>query len=108
MATKMVIEPMFEADFQPSSYGFRPKSSATDALEAIRVAGNQAYNFVVDADAPGYLDNIQRGILMELVKKRITGQGALRIPGMHDSQGAEHSANGMHGLKGSSMAQGRF
>jgi len=50
MATKIVIEPIFEADFQPGSYGFRPKRSATEALEAIRVAGNQGYNFVVDAD----------------------------------------------------------
>jgi RNA-directed DNA polymerase len=41
MAAKMVIEPIFEADFQISSYGFRPKKSATQALEAIREAGNQ-------------------------------------------------------------------
>jgi RNA-directed DNA polymerase len=54
MATKTVIEPIFEADFQPSSYGFRPKRSATEALEAIRVAGNQGFNFVVDADIQGY------------------------------------------------------
>src|SRR6266404_9510486 len=42
MAAKLVIEPIFEADFQPSSYGFRPKKSATQALEAIREAGNRA------------------------------------------------------------------
>lgn len=41
MAAKIVIEPIFEADFQPCSYGFRPKKSAQQALEAIRVAGNQ-------------------------------------------------------------------
>jgi RNA-directed DNA polymerase len=41
MAAKLVIEPIFEADFQPCSYGFRPKRSATQALEAIRVAGNR-------------------------------------------------------------------
>jgi RNA-directed DNA polymerase len=50
MAAKLVIEPIFEADFQECSYGFRPRRSATQALEAIRVAGNQGYNFVVDAD----------------------------------------------------------
>src|SRR6185369_7322219 len=50
MAAKLVIEPIYEADFQPCSYGFRPKRSATQALEAIRIAGNQGYNFVVDAD----------------------------------------------------------
>jgi len=46
MAAKLVIEPIFEADFQPGSYGFRPKKSATQALEAIRVAGNYADDFV--------------------------------------------------------------
>jgi retron-type reverse transcriptase len=56
MATKLVIEPIFEADFQPCSYGFRPKKSATQALEAIREAGNRGLNFVVDADIQGYLD----------------------------------------------------
>ena len=49
-AAKIVIEPIFEADFQPISYGFRPKKRATQALEAIRVAGNWGHNFVVDAD----------------------------------------------------------
>jgi RNA-directed DNA polymerase len=56
MAAKLVIEPIFEADFQPFSYGFRPKKSATQALEEIRVAGNRGYNFVVDADIQGYFD----------------------------------------------------
>lgn len=72
MAAKMVIEPIFEADFQPCSYGFRPKRSATQALEAIRVAGNQGHNFVVDADIQAYFDSIQRGTLLELVKERIS------------------------------------
>ena len=48
MAAKLVIEPIFEADFQPCSYGFRPKRSGQQALEAIRVAGNRGHNFVVD------------------------------------------------------------
>jgi retron-type reverse transcriptase len=58
MVAKMVMEPIFEADFQPSSYGFRPKRSAQQALESIRVAGNQGHNFVVDADIQGYLDPV--------------------------------------------------
>ena len=72
MAAKIVMEPIFEADFQPCSYGFRPKKSAQQALEAIRVARNQGHNFVVDADIQGYFDNIQRETLMELVKERIS------------------------------------
>src|SRR6516164_7378778 len=79
MATKIVIEPIFEADFQPCSYGFRPKRSATEALEAIRMAGNQGCNFVVDADIQGYFDNIQKGTLLELVKERISDRRVLKL-----------------------------
>jgi RNA-directed DNA polymerase len=79
MATKIVIEPIFEADFQPGSYGFRPKRSAIEALEAIRVAGNQGYNFVVDADIQGYFDNIQKGTLLELVKERISDRRVWKL-----------------------------
>lgn len=79
MAAKLVIEPVFEADFQPCSYGFRPKRSATQALEAIREAGNRGMNFVVDADLQGYFDNIQRDTLMELVKERISDRRVLKL-----------------------------
>ena len=79
MAVKLVIEPIFEADFQPCSYGFRPKKSATQALEAIRVAGNRGMNFVVDADIQGYFDNIQRDTLMELVKERISDRRVQKL-----------------------------
>lgn len=79
MAAKLVIEPIFEADFQSCSYGFRPKRSATQALEAIRIAGNQGYNHVVDADIQGYFDNIQRGPLMEMLKERISDRKMLKL-----------------------------
>ncbi len=79
MAAKLVIEPIFEADFQDSSYGFRPKRSATQALEAIREAGNRGLNFVVDADIQGYFDNIQKDTLMELVKERISDRRVLKL-----------------------------
>jgi len=79
MAAKIVVEPIFEADFQECSYGFRPKRGATQALEAVREAGNRGYNFVVDADIKGYFDNIQRGILMELVKERISDRRVLKL-----------------------------
>lgn len=79
MAAKIVIEPIFEADFQAFSYGFRPKKSATQALEAVRVAGNQGYNFVVDADIQGYFDNIQKATLLELVKERISDRRVLKL-----------------------------
>ena len=79
MAAKLVLEPVFEADFQECSYGFRPKRSAQQALEAIRVAGNRGHNFVVDADIQGYLDNIQRDTLMELVKERVSDRRVLKL-----------------------------
>src|SRR5580692_808080 len=78
-AAKLVIEAIFEADFHECSYGFRPKRNATQALEAIRVAGNQGYNFVVDADIQGYFDNIQRETLMELVKERVSDRRVLKL-----------------------------
>src|SRR5579872_2688809 len=79
MAAKIVMEPIFEADFQPCSYGFRPKRSAQQALEAIRIAGNQGHNFVVDADIQGYFDNIQRDTLMELVKERVSDRRVQKL-----------------------------
>ena len=79
MAAKLVLEPIFEADFHESSYGFRPKRSAQQALEVIRVAGNRGHNFVVDADIQGYFDNIQRESLMELVKERVSDRRVLKL-----------------------------
>ena len=79
MAAKLVIEPIFEADFEESSYGFRPKRSAVQALEAIRIAGNQGKNFVVDADIQGYFDSIDREKLMVLVGERISDRRVLKL-----------------------------
>jgi RNA-directed DNA polymerase len=79
MAAKIIIEPIFEADFEPSSYGFRPKKSATEALEAIRKAGNQGYDFVVDADIKGYFDSIDQEKLMVLVGERISDRRVLKL-----------------------------
>ena len=56
MATKIVLEPIFEAGFRDCSYGFRPRRNATQALEMIRVIGGRGHYWVVDADIKGYLD----------------------------------------------------
>jgi len=79
MAAKIVIEPIFEADFEESSYGFRPKRSAVQALEAIREAGNQGHDFVVDADIKGYFDSIDQEKLMVLVGERISDRRVLKL-----------------------------
>jgi RNA-directed DNA polymerase len=79
MAAKLVIEPIFEADFLECSYGFRPKRSATQALEAIRKAGNQGYDFVVDFDIRSYFDSIDQEKLMVLVRERISDRRVLKL-----------------------------
>jgi len=78
-AAKIMMEPIFEADFEESSYGFRPKKSATQALEAIRIAGNQGHDFVIDADIKGYFDSIDQEKLMVLVGERISDRRVLKL-----------------------------
>jgi RNA-directed DNA polymerase len=55
-AAKLVLEPIFEADFSPVSFGFRPKRSAHDALEVIRQSANSGAHWVLDADIKSCLD----------------------------------------------------
>ncbi len=79
MAAKLVIEPIFEADFLPCSYGFRPRRSATQALEVIREAGNRGQNFALDADIKSYFDSIDQEKLMVLVGERISDRRVLKL-----------------------------
>ncbi|ULO05353.1 group II intron reverse transcriptase/maturase [Paenibacillus sp. 19GGS1-52] len=79
MATKLVIEPIFEADFEEVSFGFRPKRSAKGALERIRKACNRKGNWVVDVDIQGYFDNINQEKLMKLVQMRINDRRILKL-----------------------------
>ncbi|WP_058300475.1 group II intron reverse transcriptase/maturase [Gorillibacterium timonense] len=79
MAVKLVIEPIYEADFQESSFGFRPKRSAKGALERIRKACNRKGNWVVDVDIQGYFDNINQEKLMKLVEMRISDRRVLKL-----------------------------
>lgn len=79
MATKLVIEPIFEADFKEAPYGFRPKRSAKGALERIRKACNRKGNWVVDVDIQGYFDNINQEKLMKLVQMRINDRRILKL-----------------------------
>lgn len=79
MAAKIVIEPIFEADFQPCSYGFRPRRSATQALEVIRLTGGRGHYHVVDADIQGFFDNIDHELLMEKVGRRISDRRVLKL-----------------------------
>ncbi len=71
-AMKLVIEPIFEADFKDCSYGFRPKRNQHQALEVIRKACNNRGNYVLDGDIKGYFNNINHEKLMLLVERRIS------------------------------------
>lgn len=79
MATKLMIEPIFETDFQASSYGFRPKRGAKQALERVRKACNRKGNWVIDVDIQGYFDNINQEKLMKLVEMRINDRRVLKL-----------------------------
>jgi RNA-directed DNA polymerase len=79
MATKIVLEPIFEADFQSCSYGFRPKKSATQALETIRLTGGRGHYHVVDADIQGFFDAIDQDLLMRKVERRISDRRVLKL-----------------------------
>jgi RNA-directed DNA polymerase len=77
-ACKMVIEPIFEANFQNSSYGFRPKRSAQQAVTVVKKALITGW-WVVDADIQGYFDNINHSMLLSLLKRRISDRRVLKL-----------------------------
>jgi len=79
MATKIVIEPIFESGFRECSFGFRPKRSATQALETIRLVGGRGHRFVVDGDIKSYFDSIDHELLMERVGRRISDRRVLKL-----------------------------
>ena len=78
MATKLVIEPIFEADFKDCSYGFRPKRNAHQAIAKIRKESKKNY-WVLDVDIQGYFDNINHDKLMKLVEQRISDRRVLKL-----------------------------
>jgi len=79
MATKIVIEPIFEADFVDHSYGFRPKRSQHDAVAAITYAMNTGHTQVIDADLSKYFDTIPHTKLLKIVAERICDKAILHL-----------------------------
>lgn len=79
MAVKLVMEPVFEADFLPCSYGFRPKRSTTMALETLRKLGAKGGHHVLDADIRDYFGSIDHEKLMKLVARRISDRRVLKL-----------------------------
>jgi RNA-directed DNA polymerase len=78
-AARMVLEPIFEADFLDVSYGFRPARSALEALERIRVAFPRGAVFVADADIRDFFGRIDQQKLLALVAARVSDRRVLRL-----------------------------
>jgi RNA-directed DNA polymerase len=78
-AAKLVIEPIFEADFDDSAFGYRPRRSAGDAIRKVHGLLCQGFTEVVDADLSRYFDTIPHGPLMQSVARRIVDRHMLRL-----------------------------
>lgn len=78
-ALKLVLEPIFEADFLPVSYGFRPMRRAHDAIAEIQRYGTKGYQWVLDADIEACFDTISHPALMDRVRARIKDKRVLAL-----------------------------
>ena len=79
MAVKILIEPLWEADFCNTSYGFRPKRGAKDAIKQVKQNIYEGHQFVYDADLSKYFDTIPHSKLFVLLKKRLVDKSILRL-----------------------------
>jgi RNA-directed DNA polymerase len=78
-AVKLLLEPLYEADFEPDSFGFRPRRAAHDALDAIRQALEAGMWWVIDADITAYFDSIPHDRLMKTVAQRVVDGAMLAL-----------------------------
>ncbi len=78
-AAKIILEPLFEADFLSVSFGFRPKRSAHMACEAIRVEANRGADWVLDADLSNCFGSISHDALIALVERRVADRDMLKL-----------------------------
>jgi RNA-directed DNA polymerase len=80
-AAKLVLEPIYEADFCPTSYGFRPGRRAQDAIEEVRFFINapRSYEWAIEGDVEDCFGSIHHGLLMEQVRRRVTDKRVLRL-----------------------------
>jgi RNA-directed DNA polymerase len=78
-ALKLVLEPIFEADFRPVSYGFRPKRRAHDAIAEIHHFGTRGYRWVLDADVEAAFDNLSHSFAMDRVRSRVKDKRVLAL-----------------------------
>ena len=78
-AAKLLLEPIFEADFDPNAYGYRPKRSAREAIQKVHRLLCKGYTDVVDADLSKYFDSIPHSELVQCVARRIVDRDMLRL-----------------------------
>jgi RNA-directed DNA polymerase len=76
---KLILEPIFEADFQPGSYGYRPKRTAHQAVARVAEAIVQHKTRVIDLDLQSYFDNVQHHQLLAMVAKRVSDPAILHL-----------------------------
>jgi len=79
MAVLLVIDPIFEADFEGCSFGFRPKRNAHQALDHVQAALQAGRDAVYDADLASYFDTIDHGRLMQQLERRVADRSVLRL-----------------------------
>jgi RNA-directed DNA polymerase len=81
MATTLVLEPIWEAEFQPCSYGFRPNRRAQDAIEQVRFFINppRCYEWAIEGDVEDCFGSIQQGLLLAELRNRVTDKRVLRL-----------------------------
>lgn len=78
-ALLQVLEPLFEPDFRPFSYGFRPGRNAHQAVHQAQMYINEGYQYVVDIDLKSFFDEVDHGILLELVYKKVKCPKTMRL-----------------------------
>ncbi len=78
-ALVLVLEPVFEADFKPVSYGFRPKRRAQDAIAEIHALGSRNYHWVFEADIAACFDELSHNAILDRVRQRVTDKRVLAL-----------------------------
>jgi RNA-directed DNA polymerase len=78
-ALKLILEPIFEADFQPGSFGYRPKKSAQEAVDRVAKAIDRCKTRVVDLDLRSYFDNVRHDLLLGKVAKRVNDDDVMHL-----------------------------
>jgi len=76
---KLILEPIFEADFQPGSFGYRPKKTAHAAIQRVAEAIIEGKTYVIDLDLRSYFDTVRHHIVLEKVARRVSDEEVLGL-----------------------------